>query len=223
MSLSKIIIKILKKIKSLLNPKLNSYAEQFLWKYRHLIIPKRMSDFGEHKGIRRKQLVELVKSKKPFKNLLDIGCGNGINIDILSKEIPNSQFYGIDINKQVIRNNNKRSEGKNNCQFYVRNINDLFLFEANSFDYVITDSVLIYHNPKKVIKILSEFIRISSKGIILREQNADNVIYKGHWIHNYSNILEDLKIKKYKTIKTYGQKGLWEEYGQIIDIDLKNE
>ena len=220
MLLNNIIINILKKIKSLLNPKLNFYAGQFLWKYRHLIIPKRMSDFGEHTGIRRKQLVELVKSKEPFINLLDIGCGNGINIDILSKEIPNSQFHGIDINKQVIRNNNKRAEKKNNCKFYVRNINDLFLFEANSFDYIITDSVLIYHSPKNIIKILSEFIRISIKGIILREQNSDNLIYKDHWIHNYSSLLEDLKIKKYKIIKTYGQEGLWGKYGYIIDIEL---
>lgn len=216
----KIKINILKKIKSLLNPKLNFYAEQFLWKYRHLIIPKRMTDFGEHKGIRRRQLVELVKSKEPFINLLDIGCGNGINIDILSKEIPDSQFHGIDINKYVIRNNKRRSEEKTNCEFYVRNINDLFLFKENSFDYIITDSVLIYHSPKSIIKILSEFIRISSKGVILREQNSDNLIYKGHWIHNYSKILEDLKIKKYKIIKTYGQKGLWSKYGYIIDIDL---
>ena len=220
MLLREIIINILKKIKSLLNPKLNSYAEQILWKYRHLIIPNRMTDFGEHKGIRRKQLVELVKSKEPFINLLDIGCGNGINIDILSKEIPGSQFHGIDINKYVIRNNNKRSEEKTNCKFYVRNINDLFLFDSNSFDFVMTDSVLIYQSPKNIIKILSEFIRISSKGIILREQNSDNLIYKGHWVHNYSKLLKDLKIKKYKIIKTYGQKGLWEKYGYIIDIEL---
>ena len=71
--LIKAIIYILKKVKSLLSPKINSYAEQILWKYRHIIIPKRMTDFGEHKGIRREQLVNVVKSKNLSKVYLILG------------------------------------------------------------------------------------------------------------------------------------------------------
>ena len=218
--LNRLLTNSLKKIKSLFIPKLNDFIEYLLWKYRHVIIPKRMSDFGEHKGIRREQLVNLIKSKKDFKNLLELGCGSGINIEILSNEIKNSQFHGIDINKQVIMTNQKRLIGKNNCKFYNMNINNKNIFKANSFDYVLTDSVLIYQNPEKVLQILNEFKRIASKGIILREQCAEKTKYENHWIHNYKQILKDLKIEKYKLIKTYGQKGLWDKYGFIIDIEI---
>ena len=220
--LIKAIIYILKKVKSLLSPKLNSYAEQILWKYRHIIIPKRMTDFGEHQGIRREQLVNVVKSKKPFKSLLDIGCGNGLNIDILSNEIPYSEFHGVDINKKVIETNQKRSKSKINCKYYVRNINDLYLFKKKSFDYVMTDSVLIYHGPDRIMQILFEFKRIASKGIILREQSMEKSTYKGHWIYNYSKLIDDLGIEKYQILKTYGQEGLWDKYGYIFDIEIGN-
>jgi len=96
---------ILKKIKTLLNPRLDTYAERFLWRYWHYIIPNSLSDFGEHKGTRREQIVNLIQSKVPFRSLIDIGCGNGLNVDILSKKIPDSQFHGIDINKKVIKLN----------------------------------------------------------------------------------------------------------------------
>tara|TARA_A100001388_G_scaffold275967_1_gene262567 strand:+ start:61 stop:732 length:672 start_codon:yes stop_codon:yes gene_type:complete len=219
-TLKRLLTNSLKRIKSLLNPKLNDYVEQFLWKYKHIIIPKRMKDFGEHRGIRREQLVNLIKSKKEFKNLLELGCGNGINIEILSKEIKNSQFHGIDINKKVIIENQKRAIRNNNCKFYFMNINNMNLFKTNSFDYVLTDSVLIYHSPEKVLKILNELKRIASKGIILREQCSEKTKYLDHWIHNYRKLIKEIGIQNYKFLKTYGQEGLWNQYGYIIDIEL---
>lgn len=213
------IISIFKKLKSTLGPRLNTYAEEILWKYRHKVINNFYSDFGERRGLRRKQIVDLVNSKAPFKNLLEVGCGNAINIDIISNEIPKSNFIGFDINKKIIELNKKRYQKKSNLNFYLRNINNLKLCKDNAFDYVLTDAVLIYIHPDKISKIISELLRISRKGLILKEQHSEKTKYFGHWIHNYTKILRDLKIKNFNIIKTYGQEGLWDKYGNIFDIN----
>ena len=172
------------------------------------------------KGIRRTQTLNIIKSKGSFTNLLEIGCGNGISIDLLSKNIPNSHFTGMDLNKKIIEENKIRTKKIKNCEFINGNIKNLNDFENNNYDYILLESVLIYIEPKKLKNLILELIRIAKKGIVLREQSVTGGLYDSHYIHDFPKLFEELNLKNYTKLKALGQGGLWNKYGYIFDIDL---
>lgn len=89
-----------------------------------------------------KDIEDYLKDKK-YDTLLDIGCGTGYLIDMLSKE-HNATFTGLDLSPEMI----KQAEAKNilNAKF-IEGRSDKLPFEDNSFD-IVTCSQSFHHYPE---------------------------------------------------------------------------
>ena len=100
--------KILRFAKRLLDPLFSKNIDYFLWKYKHLLLPKRLNEFGDNKIDNKYQIFHIIKSKESFESLLDVGCGAAITLDKLSNIYPSKYFCGIDINNQILKLNRIR-------------------------------------------------------------------------------------------------------------------
>ncbi|REJ77688.1 MAG: methyltransferase domain-containing protein [Acidobacteria bacterium] len=45
-------------------------------------------------------------------HVLEVGCGTGRNLEILSKKYPDSRFYGLDASAEMLRNAERKKESK---------------------------------------------------------------------------------------------------------------
>jgi len=162
---------------------------------------------GYWKGIKHAHRQFLIKYilEKNIKSVLEIGCNCGPNLRILLEKNPHLILRGIDINAESIDIGNKKFKQmkKGDIKLFERNIDNLTLFSDNSFDVVFSDAVLIYIAPDKIKNILQELLRISSKRLVLLEQNNHHKSkYCGHWIHNYKKLLSTfIPIEKIELIK----------------------
>ncbi|MCD4817815.1 MAG: class I SAM-dependent methyltransferase [Candidatus Cloacimonetes bacterium] len=127
------------------------FYEQFDWKmlkYKHL-----------------KSKIEIIKQTIPsdVKKILDVGCGNGIITNELSK---NYQVTGLDRSSEALK--------------FVKNdkilaSSDKIPFSINDFD-IIFSSEMLEHLPDDIFrKTISEFKRISPKYIFISVPNNENL------------------------------------------------
>ncbi len=99
-------------------------------------------------------------------SLVDIGCGNGVFVNYLQKEIPNLNLFAIDRSKSALKY--VKTENKEG------DIADIPLPD-NSFDCV-TCLEVIEHLPVGVFqKALSELVRISNKYVIISVPYDENL------------------------------------------------
>tara|TARA_B100000161_G_scaffold54168_1_gene35566 strand:+ start:331 stop:999 length:669 start_codon:yes stop_codon:yes gene_type:complete len=214
--------KILRFAKRLLDPLFSKNIDYFLWKYKHLLLPKRLNEFGDNKIDNKYQIFQIIKSKESFESLLDVGCGAAVTLDKLSNIYPSKYFCGIDINNQILKLNRIRvkKEIKNNLEFFNSDIYHLDRLEPNSFDIVLVEGVFLYINPKDLEKIILNLIKIAKKTLILRQISSKKVFYDDIWHHNFPDLFKKLAINNYKTIKVFDQPGEWSENGFIYDISI---
>ena len=162
-----------------------SNTREFGGSYTHYdhLIASRFSDISGH-------MSNIILRKIP-KNIIDLGCGSGINLP-LSNIFPNMKYTGIDYAEKTIENSKKLYP---KIDFHVMDIFDL-KFEDSVFDLAIISSVLIlYKDEKDRIKILKELTRILKKdgvGVL--------IVYKDSFLLKISIKISRL-IAKYKKIK----------------------
>ena len=81
---------------------------------------------------------------QPIHSILDVGCGFGDLGNWLSSHFPNIHYTGIDINSNLIE------IGKRRFGLNLYQKNNIFDFEENSFDFVISNGIfnaqLLYEN-----------------------------------------------------------------------------
>ena len=95
---------------------------------------------------------------KEYQKLLDIGCGTGYLINMLSKE-SDGIFYGIDISTEML--NQARAKNIKNATF-VEGRSDEIPFDENEFD-IVTCSQSFHHYPE-TDKPMQEAKRVLKKG-----------------------------------------------------------
>lgn len=108
---------------------------------------------------KRKQRILAFSIKKNDK-VLDLGCGDGLNIEIF-KELGIKNVVGVDISEKLI----KQAKQKNpNTEFYVGSADNL-PFKNNSFDVVFVDSV--FHHIIDYDLTVKEIKRVLKKNGLL--------------------------------------------------------
>jgi len=112
--------------------------------------------------IRKKETELILSFLKIFKRknlkIADIGCGNGYTLDILSRQFPQNNYWGVEFTKEllIIAKNRKLS----NCKFIKGDVRSLN-FDENFFDIVYTQRCLInILDWKEQKRALSEIQRI---------------------------------------------------------------
>lgn len=113
--------------------------------------------YSKYGKISCQNICDYLKNKE-YKNLLDIGCGTGYLIDLLSKD-SKSKFTGLDLSPKMIDECNKKKI--KNSKFVVGKSDEL-PFEDNSFDIVICSQS--FHHYPETDKPLKEALRVLKPG-----------------------------------------------------------
>lgn len=112
--LSKII---LRKLKNFLDKLLGDYADELYWKYIHLLRKDYLKIFQNNEQQPHRQiLINKILKNNNIKKVLELGCGDGVNLRILAK-YRSINLYGIDINKRAIQLGIKKI---NNFNFNIK-------------------------------------------------------------------------------------------------------
>lgn len=161
----------------------------------------------------RKLIRSEIKRLKP-KNVLEVGCGIGLNIFYLAKIFKNIKFSGVDISDYAINKNNLfvKKNKINNVKFYCINAKDLS-FKKNSFDLGYTVLALEQMNKIK-IEVIRKIKNIVKKNIILVKPFADINKNLLNFIHTknsdyfdlHYNELEKLGLSIQKRIDNFPQR-----------------
>jgi ubiquinone/menaquinone biosynthesis C-methylase UbiE len=156
------------------------------------------------------------------KKVLELGCGEGINLRIISKKNQLIELFGIDINKIAIQSGLSIINKFNlNIKLTSSNMKNLKMYKNNEFDIVFSDASLMYIGPNNIYKILKEALRVSRSKVFICEQHTnDKSFYNDKWVHNYKQIVS--KIPSVDLIKVHkikdDRKGDWSKFGQIIEV-----
>ncbi|MBQ7432091.1 MAG: class I SAM-dependent methyltransferase [Lachnospiraceae bacterium] len=122
-------------------------------------------------------LEELRKVK--FENLLDVGCGTGPMIELLTQEYPDKHFTGLDLTPKMIETANEKFLP--NTSFIVGDSENL-PFEDASFDAVIcANSFHHYPNPQKFFNGVARVLRPGGV-LILRDYTSSGFMV---WLMNH--------------------------------------
>ena len=116
----------------------------------------------------------------PVTTVMEIGCNNGMNIDIISKTLSSPRkAWGCDVNQKALNLLHVRHKEMNAvwCSGYETP------FKDGAFDCVFTCGVLIHQRPQEVETMMQEAIRISSRYVLAMEYHSDifrEIPYRGN-------------------------------------------
>ena len=120
--------------------------------------------------------------KEPFADLLDVGCGTGLMIELLARECPNLRCTGLDLTPKMIEV--ARAKRLPNAEFLVGDSENL-PFAAESFDAVIcANSFHHYPNPQKFFDGAARVLRPGGR-LILRDYTAAKPVL---WLMNHTEM-----------------------------------
>jgi len=124
------------------------------------------------------QVVNYLKGKK-YKTLLDIGCGTGHLIYLLSNN-KKADYIGVDLSSKMIEEAKRK---KIKYAKFLEGSADKLPFQKKSFD-VVTCSESFHHYPDGN-KAMSEAYRVLKKGgyYIVADKDVGNLV----WYHNFYN------------------------------------
>ncbi|MFH1592507.1 MAG: methyltransferase domain-containing protein [Candidatus Woesearchaeota archaeon] len=126
----------------------------------------------------------LKKHIQPRKNILEIGCGYGRLLEVLSLKA--KKVIGIDYSKQLLNKAKQKLIGKTNAELRLMNAKKLD-FEDNSFDYVVCLDNTYGNMPGIEFQVLKEMVRVCKpKGEIIISVFSENA--KDVQIENYKRI-----------------------------------
>ena len=136
-----------------------------------------------------------IKEIKPGEKILDFGCGMGriLEYDLFQ----NTDYYGVDISSEMIKNARQKWGNRPHTNFYVYN-GTLLPFESETFNYVISTWVFQHIvEDDKLEKLIGELVKLlRPNGVLLFiEQVRDS-----EYVEMFENIVP---YKKYRTIEGY--------------------
>lgn len=165
----------------------------------------------------RELILHAINNVMPIGSLLEVGCNVGPNLAEIHDIYPSIQLTGIDVNTEAI------AEAQRLVPFAKTLVADLkqLPFENKSFDAVLSDAVLLYIEPKKIVPVLDELDRVTRKAMILVERyhRSKRGREVGHvWGRNYPSLLSEIgySVSEIKLNSTYWPTSLnWQKYGKM--------
>jgi pseudaminic acid biosynthesis-associated methylase len=152
-------------------------------------------------GITRTTMNQQFLSGLDIKNVLEVGCNRGEQLNLLWLNNDNIEdAYGIDINTYALKEARK---GNIHLNFVKGSALDI-PFKDNYFDMVYTSGVLIHIHPDNLKQVMSEIYRVSKKYIWSFEYfspNCEEINYRGNKGFLWKNDFATLYIKNCPDLK----------------------
>lgn len=150
-------------------------------------------------------------------SFLELGSNSGNRLIEIASRFPNKTFVGVDINNSAVTLGNEWvvSHGIENLEFMHADITspEFYLSLRNrKFDCVVTWATLIYVHPLRIGKLLQFIAEITSKRIVLIEQNDPHlqrfpkylgvpVRHEPTWVRNYQKIFSVINVDRSLDLK----------------------
>ncbi len=161
------------------------------------------------------------------RSVLDVGCGRGANLFLLSQARPDLQLIGTDVSEQAITSSRAELErhGIVNVRLEVADAMKLSAFSDNSIDVLLADAVLMYVPPRQIERTLGEMLRVCRRGLVLSTWQSKvagaGICDEGMWIYDYGQLLGRLGNLRLETA-TYPDGAWsdvrWRRYGVIYTV-----
>lgn len=160
--------------------------------------------------IRRKKEEKMILkalSDLSFENVLDVGCGYGRVIRLIQSQFKGIKIKGIDISPHQIEYARKYVKDED-VEISVGTIYDIDAPD-NSYELVISTSVLMHIPFSRIEKAVGEMIRVSSKHVInldwydkgkIGEKFGYPLPYQ--FIHDYTSIYKKIGVSKVEIISS---------------------
>lgn len=159
-------------------------------------------------------IIDQIRALNP-KTVLDVGCAGGTGLWFYSKEFPEIKFTGIDLlAENVLKEREELFNGK--VKLEVGDIRAIS-FKDNSFDLVISDSVINTLDRKDDIVAVKELTRVAKKHVLFLEQNClPDQFGSNNYGHDFKTLLPEIKL--IFKVTGYGD-STWDEYGWLMRYD----
>jgi ubiquinone/menaquinone biosynthesis C-methylase UbiE len=164
-------------------------------------------------------------------HLVEVGCGWGPNLAVLTRREPSLRLTGVDISPASILEGRKQLTelGLKEITLVEMQGDDLRSFANASADVVFTDAMLLYVGPDKIKRVVREMLRVARSRLVMLEMHDQGATYKGRytrdgWLRNYEAVLNQLvgkdAMRLEKLPPDLRTAGRWPEYGTLIEVDL---
>ena len=132
--------------------------------------------------------------------ILELGCGNGINLKSLSKIFKFNKYTGIDYSRQMIENAKKNNKNKKNIRCILGDVTKKDLNFNERFDFIFTNRCLInIFSQKKVMVVLQNIKKnLKPNGKVLFLENFIDG-------HTKQNELRKILSQRSRTIARYNK------------------
>ncbi len=164
-------------------------------------------------------------------HLVEIGCGWGPNLAVLSRHERSLRLTGVDISPASILEGKKRLTelGLKNITLIEMQGDDLSLFKNASADVVFTDAVLLYVGPDKIKRVIREMLRVARSRLVILEMHDQGAGSEGRytkdgWLRDYAALFSPFvgenAVRLQKLPSGLRTAGRWPQYGTLIEVDL---
>ena len=182
----------------------------------------------------RKWLAESLLNCGGVRNILEVGCGWGANLEVLARRAPDVQLTGIDIAPRSIAEGARRfsSGGLNGIVLLEGYGHDLREFKDGSFDIVFTDAVLLYAGPDIIQQTLLEMQRVTNQWIVMLELHEPRFGTRGRytsdgWVRDYQSLVRKVlpeSIVEVTSMPTdLRPSGRWPLRGALIKVSVAHD
>lgn len=136
-------------------------------------------DFGNEYVERNKQAFNnrlpfwnSVFEEFPVKNVLEVGCNIGLNLECIAPHLEGGKTYGIDISLTALEQLRQKLPKVNSLWSQARNLP----FRDKWFDLTFTMGVLIHQPEETLPLVMSEVARCSNKYILCGEYFSEEAV-----------------------------------------------
>lgn len=133
--------------------------------------------------------LENVLFKEKHANLLEVGCGFGVNTRYIQARFPKLKVTGIDFAEHCIA---KADKYRGDEEYYLHDANGGLPLENNSVDIILCAAVLMHVKPEKIGHLVSEIKRTAKKTVFLFEQRGEQERHSNGFVfyHNYDSLFD---------------------------------
>lgn len=170
-----------------------------------------------------RQLLLRELSKIKFESLLDIGCGEAMDLELIHDNFPKVELTGIDRRPERIE---IAVEKLPNASLLVGDIRNI-PYKDKSFDVVLSDAVLYQNSPEEIVQIIGEMKRVGKKYLFLIETHSEkrdeDERFDEYNVLDYKTILNNLGLTDVKFIKITDNIWAgypWSYWGNLIIVKL---